>query len=375
MTIQEVNQKYGSNIPEILAPGEAGNPEKWEAEGRARLKAILQREEYGLYPDYDKKNTTFKIIEDCPVLGKPIHRRMIDITTNHGGRSHTFTAYLFTPEGAENVPCFLYICRHSWMARSVWRGILHENFPFEEICRRGYGVIYYDTDSIAQENLDDFEDYKRGLFQTLAIDKSRGDDLGAIGLWAFGAMRVLDYLETDPAVDATKVAVLGHSRLGKTALLAGAMDERFALTISNSSGAGGAALFKIKVGEHVDYMAETIPYWFCQNYTKYVNAEDKMAFDQHFLLSLVAPRSLYVQSSELDEWADPNAEFTAAALASQVWEQVYGIPGLVHEGFPAVDTPLHKGSIGYHVRTGDHYILRWDWDAYMDFADKQFGKK
>jgi len=272
------------------------------------------------------------------------------------------------------VPCFVYINRHDWMARNVSKGLLHETFPLDEICRRGYAVVYYDTDIIAQENLEDFEDYKRGLFRTLGIDKSSGDDLGAIGMWAFGAMRVMDYLETDPAVDETKVAVLGHSRLGKTALVAGAMDERFALTISNSSGAGGAALFKIKVGERVEYMARVIPYWFCQNYARYVNAEDKMAFDQHYLLSLVAPRALYIQSSETDEWADPNAEFTSAVLASQVWEQVYGIPGLVQEGFPALDTPLHEGRIGYHVRTGDHSIRRADWDAYMDFSDKQFGK-
>ena len=374
MTIQEVNQKYGSNIPEILAPGEAGNPQKWEAEGRARLKEILQQQEYGRYPEYDRKNTTFRMVEDGPVRGKPIHRRAIDITTNHQGRSHTFTAYLFLPEGAEKVPCFVYINRHDWMARNVSKGLLHETFPLDEICRRGYAVVYYDTDIIAQENLEDFEDYKRGLFRTLGIDKSSGDDLGAIGMWAFGAMRVMDYLETDPAVDETRVAVLGHSRLGKTALVAGAMDERFALTISNSSGAGGAALFKIKVGERVEYMARVIPYWFCQNYARYVNAEDKMAFDQHYLLSLVAPRALYIQSSETDEWADPNAEFTSAVLASQVWEQVYGIPGLVQEGFPALDTPLHRGSVGYHVRTGDHSIRRADWDAYMDFADKQFGK-
>ncbi len=385
MTIAEVNKQYGSNIPEVLQPGEAGNPERWEKEGRARLKAILQREEYGLFPDYDKANTTFKVIVEEKVINKPIIRRQVDITINYEGKSFTFDTYMFLPEGKENVPMFLYINRHNWIANSAQRGILYERFPLEDIIARGYGLIYYDTDVIAQEDYGagiverepgyKYEGYKDGLFKVLGIDEKRSDDLGAIGLWSFAAMRVMDYLETAPEVDSTKVIVVGHSRLGKTALLTGAMDERIAMAVSNSSGAGGAALFKIKEGEHVDYMAETIPYWFCQKYSTYVDREAEMEFDQHFLLSLMAPRLLYVQSSELDDWADPNAEFTCACLASEVYEKVYNKPGLIENGFPAVDSPLHEGNIGYHVRTGGHHILKYDFCAFMDFADKKFGLK
>lgn len=299
-------------------------------------------------------------------------RREIEITVNYKGNKFTFTAYMFLPLGKKKVPMILHISRHEWMSRSVARGIIAQRFPLEEVIDRGYGVIYYCTDEIAQDNLDDFEDYKGGLFKTLKIDTSRKDDLGAIGLWAFGAMRVMDYLEKEEAVDSTKVMVMGHSRLGKTALLAGAMDERFAITVSNSSGCGGAALFKTKGGEHVDYMVETIPYWFCQNYRKYVNRENEMKFDQHYLLSLIAPRQLYVQSSELDDWADPQSEFTAAVLASEVYEKVYMKPGLVQNGFPKVDSPLQEGNIGYHVRTGDHNLFKFDWHAFIDYADKQF---
>ena len=382
MTIAEVNQKYQVNIPEVLKPEEIGNPQKWETGGRKRLKEVLQREEYGTFPEYDSKNTTFEVVveEDVPLI--PAFRRQIAITVNHNDKVFTFSAYMFLPKGKMNVPVFLHISRHEWMSRSVCRGIIDQRFPLAEIIDRGYGLIYYDTDEIALEDRTagiieheegyKFEGYKNGLFQTLEIDAERQDDLGTIGLWAFAAMRVMDYLETVPEVDAGKVLVMGHSRLGKTALVTGAMDERFAITISNSSGAGGAALFRTKGGEHVDYMAETIPYWFCQNYKKYVDKEEEMEFDQHYLLSLIAPRYLYVQSSELDDWADPMAEFSCAALASEVYEKVYQKPGLIEIGFPEVDSPLLEGNIGYHVRTGGHNLFKFDWHAYMDFADKKF---
>lgn len=381
MTNVEANWKYHVNIPEVLKAEEIGNPEKWEKEGRKRLKDILLREEYGMFPEYDSKNTAFNVVAEENVLMIPALRRQVDITVNNNEKSFTFSAYMFLPKGKTNVPVFLHICRHEWMSRSVARGIIDQSFPLAEIIERGYGVIYYDTDEVAQEDYTagiidheegyKYEGYKNGLFETLKIDTDRQDDLGAIGLWAFAAMRVMDYLETVQEVDASKVMVMGHSRLGKTALLAGAMDDRFAITISNSSGAGGAALFKIKGGEHVDYMVETIPYWFCQNYKKYVDKEDEMEFDQHYLLSLIAPRYLYIQSSELDDWADPVAEFSSAVLASEVYEKVYQKPGLIENGFPKVDTPLLEGNIGYHVRTGDHNLFKFDWHAFMDFADKK----
>ncbi len=385
MTIAEVNKKYNSNIPEILKADEIGNPEKWEKEGRARMKEILQCEEYGTFPEYDKNNTTFKITAEAMVPNMDVLRRHIEITVNNNGKSFTFTAYMFLPAGRNKVPMFVYINRHKWFSRNVTLGIIEERFPLKEITSRGYGLIYYDTDEIAHEDYTagiiehepgyKYTDYRKGLFEALEIDPERKDDLGAIGLWSFAAMRIMDYLEKAPEVDETKVAVVGHSRLGKTALVTAAFDERFALGIPNSSGCGGAALFKTKVGEHVEYMVDVVPYWFCQNYAKYVNNESAMEFDQHYLMALVAPRSLYVQSSELDEWADPKAEFTAACLASEVYEKVYGKIGLVEDGFPEVNFSLGKGNIGYHVRTGGHNLLLFDWRAYMDFADKQFDIK
>ena len=372
MNIEELNRKYQVNIPQILRTEEIGNPELWEKEGRERLKEILQREEYGVFPEYDKRNTSFHVKVQEKVLGMDAWRKEIDITTNFNGKSHTFTAYMFTPLGKKNVPMFLYINRFEWMRRCVFRGTINQRLPIEEIMNRGYGLIFFCTDDVSSEMLDTGVDYRIGLHEVLGIDETAPDNLGSVGLWAFAAMRVMDYLETDEDANAKKVAVVGHSRLGKTALLAGAMDERFAITISNDSGAGGAALFKIKEGEHVDYMVETIPYWFCNNYKKYNHAEDMMAFDQHFLLALAAPRALYVASAIEDSWSDPRAEFAATALASEVYEKVYGIKGLESDVMPEVDKPVNEGNVAYHVRTGPHNILKYDWHAFMDFADKKF---
>lgn len=372
MTVNELNLKYQTNLPQLLLPEEVGNPRLWESQGRPRLKEILQKAEYGTFPQYDRKNTTFAVQESEKVLGMDAWRKQIAITTHYGDRSHTFTAYLFTPLGKENVPVFLYINRLEWMRRCVIRGTINQRLPIEEIIARGYGLIFFCTEEVSSEMLDTHIDYRKGLHDTLGIDSQAEDNLGSIGLWAFAAMRIMDYLETEPSVDASRVAVVGHSRLGKTALVAGAFDERFAITISNNSGAGGAALFKTKVGEHTEYMVETIPYWFCNRFKTYYRAEERMPYDQHFLLALAAPRPLYVASAQLDEWSDPLAEFSAASLASQVYEQVYGIAGLNTAQQPPLDTPVQSGNIGYHVRTGPHNILKYDWNAFMDFADRYF---
>lgn len=370
MSVLEVNKKYNSNVPEHIMPEEIGNPSLWEKEGRARLKDILQKEEYGYFPKYDNKNTTFEVVLEEKVLGMDAWHKMIKITTNCDGRSHTFPAYMFTPLDKENVPMFLYINRLEWMRRCVCKGTIDQRYPLREIIRRGYGLIFFCTEDVSSEMLDTLVDYREGIHNALGIDSESESNLGSIGLWSFAAMRVMDYLETDKHANAKKVAVVGHSRLGKTALLTGAFDERFAITISNDSGAGGAALFKTKVGEHTEYMVETIPYWFCNNFKKYYKKEEDMPYDQHFLLSLVAPRPLYVASAVLDEWSDPKAEFESTLLASEVYEKVYNMKGLACSEQPALDTPCQEGNVAYHVRTGPHNILRYDWDQFMNFADK-----
>ena len=186
-------------------------------------------------------------------------------------------------------------------------------------------------------------------------------------------MRVMDYIPHCENVDADQVAVIGHSRLGKTALFCGAMDERFRYVISNDSGCTGAAISRDKEGESIRQITERFPFWFCPRYLRYADKESELPFDQHFLLSLIAPRHLLVGSAESDLWAGPKNEFLSTVAANEAYK-IYGMQGLLHKNeFPAPDTDLDEGDCLYHYRRGEHYLSRIDWNAYMDFIDKKRG--
>lgn len=196
------------------------------------------------------------------------------------------------------------------------------------------------------------------------------DEWQAIGAWAWGSSRIVDYLETEKRIDKHKIALMGHSRQGKAALWAGAQDERFKIVISNNSGSGGAALSKRVFGETVAIVSSIKPAWFCPAFNQYHHKEAEMPFDQHELLALIAPRKLYVASAEEDLWADPRGEFLAALHAGPVY-QLYGLSGLPSDQMPAIHQPVME-AVGYHIRAGKHDVTDYDWERFMDFADKHF---
>lgn len=305
---------------------------------RQTLKELLLKEEYGFYPEKIQPSIKTEV-DYVNFAGKAVWERVY-FTFERGGKSHTVVTHLILPKGKTNVPVFLSL--------NFQKEVPNKYLPTEEIIDTGFGVFAFCYEEVTTDN-GDFTNGLCGLFE-----KDGKCEFGKISIWAYFASICMDYLLTRKEVDKDNIAIIGHSRLGKTALLCSALDERFKLTCVNNSGCCGASLSRGKtdVNENIEKIIGTFPFWFCESFKKYINNEDKLPFDQHMLLSLVAPRHIIVGCAKEDIWADNEGQHLSCALAVPVWEL------------------YEKGSankkVSYYEREGTHFLSRTDWIIYME---------
>ena len=388
-------------IPEEGGPdGEAvSTPEAWRVAARPRWLGLLESTEYG------------RLLPAVPVTAEEIERgpgpdgstriqARLRLGVGPDSPATEVLVYLPSPsrgDKPERLPTFLHLnfsgnhaestdpavrIPSGWVpngkdtgvddnhAKVSSRGTLASRWPVKLLHDRGYATATAYCGDVFPDHADG---RKASVLPSLgyAVGDERmvsGDEPGAISTWAWQLSRILDWLVTLPEIDPTRVIVVGHSRLGKTALWAGAGDERFAMVVSNESGCGGAALERRNYGETVKRITTSFPHWFAPTFATYADRETELPIDQHVVLAMTAPRPLYVSSAVEDRWADPRGEFLAAVAAGPVWE-LFGKVGLGTATDPVVDTAIGS-SIGYHVRSGPHDITAIDWGHFADFATR-----
>ena len=390
--------KYTLPNPLITETGDSVlSVHMWQKVRRPELIRLFEESVYGKNPT-NQLRTVFSIISvDNSALNGLATRKQIQIKLGKGKKELILNLLIYLPNNSSiPVPAFLgfnfygnqtinkdtdIIITKAWVhnnkkfgitkniATPASRGVREHRWSVPLILEHGYALatVYYGD--IDPDYDDGFQNGIHPLFYKKGQNKPTPDEWGSIGAWAMGYSLALDYLTKDQKIDGDKVVAMGHSRLGKAALWAGALNPRFALVISNESGCGGAALSRRRFGETVKRINSSFPHWFCENFKKYNDNEDALPVDQHELIALIAPRPVYVTAAEEDQWADPEGMFQACKHASPVFE-LFGEKGIPDDALMITGKPVNEGTIWFHQRSGKHDVTDYDWKQFIKFADR-----
>ncbi|MGA2175987.1 MAG: acetylxylan esterase [Verrucomicrobiota bacterium] len=367
--------------------------QQWFERRRPELKSLFQHYMYGWFPppaevrgtvtyrdtNFFAGKATLKLVslKFGPPEAPEIHLMMV-APNRRRGPAPVFLGMNFsgnhTLVADTNVPLTA-----SWMegrppdvtnnhATEAGRGTQTHVWELEQSIDRGYAVATYYYGDVEP----DTTNAQGGVRETVRAPRA-ADDWGALAAWAWGMQRAVDYLARDGDIDPQRIAVVGHSRLGKASLLAGALDERIALVIPLQAGCGGTAPSRGRVGESVKRINTSFPHWFCDVFKEFNDQPERLPIDQNCLIALCAPRPVLLGAAVEDTWANPAGAFDMLRGADKVY-RLLGAEGLSAAAMPATNT-LADGTLGYFIRPGQHSMTKEDWKYFLDFADKHLGKQ
>ncbi|NIP98055.1 MAG: hypothetical protein GWO24_33365, partial [Akkermansiaceae bacterium] len=369
------------DLPPLLVTSQGKRittPEEWHNIRRPEILSLFSNLIYGRVPEpAHPLKTEFEVVRTDPkfMKGRATRKDVKIHLSNEGKISMHFLVFVPNHAG-KPVPAFFKHSfnntrSHDFDPSPVRAGKLRNGWPLGDFLDRGYGFCaVYQKDLVGHNEVEFLQSIHR-LFYPEGQSFPKAHEWGVLSACAWGAMRGMDYLETDADIDHTRVAIMGHSKMGKATLWTAAQDQRFALAISAQSGCAGAALWRRKSGETLKKMVTRFPYWLCRNAWKFIEQEDDLPIDQHMLLACIAPRPVYVHSGVDDTWADGRGEYLSAYHAGEVY-RLLGKKALAAEESPPAGKAIIESQVGYHTREGGHSIDQFDWERFLDFADYHF---
>jgi len=346
------------------------NKSVWEQERRGEVLKLFENNIYGEMPtSYDSMRFTTVTEDTTSMQGKALMRE-VKIEIFRQRKSVKIDLVVFIPNNIDKpVPAFLLINNRGRENTDPTRATKSDFWPAELVVDAGYAIAAFHVDDLAPDNKDH---YQEGVLQLYPGQLTADNGMRAIGAWAWGASRVMDYFGKESLIDEKKVVLVGHSRGGKASLWAAAQDLRFAICVTNCSGNTGAALARRQFGERISVINTAFPHWFNNNYKRFNGKEDQLPVDQHMLIGLMAPRPVYATNATEDLWADPRGTFLSLKNAEPVFA-LYNLTSTLPNAMPDHDTPFVQSPLGYHNRTGKHDLTSYDWIQFVKFADYHFG--